>query len=248
MTSKLWATLVVTVLCFLAPVTARAASYVVSPVIATLDPGSTSTIVELRNQGTEPLRLQLSVHAWAESPTGEMQLTRTTDLVVFPTLLSLAPGDARKVRVGLPAPLVGQADEKAYRLFVEELPPLRTAGAENAVRVLTRMGIPIFVRPSSVSPAVVKLDAPLIAGRSAIVTLRNEGGAHFRARKVLFTLRSATGAVIFEKALTAWYVLSGGRRDYTVAMPACTAAATAEVTVETDAGTRTASAPVPCTP
>jgi fimbrial chaperone protein len=90
------------------------------------------------------LQFQLSVFAWAQSPSGEMQLEPTEDIVFFPTLLTLKPNETRRVRVG--SATTQEVREKTYRIFVEELPPAGTV-AGSGVRVLTKMGIPIFVRP-----------------------------------------------------------------------------------------------------
>ena len=134
-------------LCQIGP--AWAANFSINPNRLLFSPKTRSALLTLPNQNPEALRFQLSMFASDQSPTGEMQLTPTADLVVFPTLLTLAPGESRHIRVGPATPFA--ATEKTYRIFVEELPPLETPeGGPTGVRVLTRMGIPIFLQPTKV--------------------------------------------------------------------------------------------------
>src|SRR6185503_20021570 len=122
---------------------AAAATFTVDPTQIFLTGRSGSVLLTLRNESTEVLQFQLSVFAWAQSPSGEMRLEATEDIVFFPTLLTLKPMETRRVRVG--SATAQEVREKTYRIFVEELPPTNAVG--NGVRVLTKMGIPIFVRP-----------------------------------------------------------------------------------------------------
>ena len=66
-----------------------------------------------------------------------------------PSLLSLAPGESHNICVCPTTPLA--ATEETYRVFVAEMPPLETPeGDPTAGRILTRMGIPIFLQPAKV--------------------------------------------------------------------------------------------------
>jgi fimbrial chaperone protein len=100
---------------------ARAGDLEVNPVRVALSRGARSAVVAVRNAGTEATRLEVRIYAWEQSPSGEMKLTPTEEVVAFPPLLQLGPGERRNVRVG--AKVEPGAAEKAYRLFVEEMPP-----------------------------------------------------------------------------------------------------------------------------
>src|SRR5216684_4497892 len=90
---------------------------------------------------------QVTSFAWSQDASGAVQLAPTEDIVFFPALLTLKPGEERKVRVA--ATVAAKDVERTYRIFFEELPPLerpQNLGAQ--VRILTKMGIPIFVAPA----------------------------------------------------------------------------------------------------
>src|SRR6266550_8294694 len=127
--------------------TLAASAFKVTPVRVTFS-GPSSTLLTLKNESDQPLRFQISSFVWSQDPKGAMQLTPTEDIVFFPALLSLNPAEERKVRV---AATVAATDvEKTYRIFFEELPPLDTKNEKSGaqVRILTKMGIPIFVTPA----------------------------------------------------------------------------------------------------
>jgi len=192
---------------------ARAATIALEPTRLHFSSKVHSQSLSLRNSGQEKSRFQVSAFIWQQSPSGEMQLTPTEDLLFFPSLLEIAPGDTRRVRVAtnLPAATI----EKSYRLFVDELPP-SNANTTGAIRVLTRFGIPVFLQPDApkASPA---LSVDVKAGH-LLVTLENRGNSYMFAQSVRVVGRDASGVVKLEKDLPAWYVLAHGRRDYDVVL------------------------------
>ncbi len=98
-----------------------------------------------------------------------MQLVQTNDLLFFPSLLEIGPGQSRRVRVGSTVP-AGNS-ELSYRIIVEELP---SAGrAAGVVQVLTRLSVPVFVQPAAPRPKVV-LKARVEGGQLQI-SLENGG-------------------------------------------------------------------------
>ena len=158
---------------------AHAATFTVEPTQIMLSGRTTSVLLTLRNESTEALRFELSAFTWAQSPSGEMQLEATEDVVFFPSLLTVAPGESRRVRVG--SATSSAAREKSYRIFVEELPPANRQGT--GVRVLTKMGIPIFVAPSK-EVAAATLSGLDLQNGALRFTLTNDGTVHFLPRDV----------------------------------------------------------------
>ena len=140
------------------PGEAAASTYTVNPTRVYLNASTGSALVTLKNESAEPLRMQVKAQRWAQSLDGEIQLSATEDLIVFPALLTLKPGEERKIRVA--TSVAFGPVEKTYRLYVEELPPTTTEKADGAsVRILTRMGVPVFLQPAKPQAAALIRDA-----------------------------------------------------------------------------------------
>lgn len=192
---------------------ASAATFTVDPTQIFLSGRTGSVVLTLRNESTEALQFQLSVFAWAQSPTGEMQLVPTDDIVFFPTLLTLKPKETRRVRVG--SATTQDVREKTYRIFVEELPSATAVG--NGIRVLTKMGIPIFLRPVKEVATASLTDLRQQDGALRF-TLNNAGTVHVVPQTI--KVRGMTGSdTAFDRELEGWYVLAGGRREFDMAFP-----------------------------
>jgi fimbrial chaperone protein len=217
-------------LCAVAPV--RASAFRVSPVQVALSSRSSSTLLTLSNESSESLRFQVRVYAWNQNPNGEMELAPTTDIVLFPSLMTLAPGADRKVRIGAATPF--GASEKTYRVFFEELPPAereRQAATRSEVRILTRMGIPIFLQPAK-PQSTGAIDGLTLDKGHLRFLVRNDGNAHFVLRAVRVKGVGASGDTVLEREEEGWYVLSGGTRAYDLSIPTEVCARIKGVTVE----------------
>lgn len=227
---------------------AHASMFDVSPINLTLSGKATTGMLSVTNRGTEALRFQISAFAWDESPKGEMILHPTRDIVFFPAMLTVNPGEARKLRVGMnvkPA-----AKEKSYRIFVQELPPLvKGPDDANAVRVLTKMGIPVFIAPEA-PKLTAQLAGLSLRGAKLDFAVRNPGNVHFRPETIVVTARDG-GKVLHTEETPGWYVLAGGVRNYSVELPAQACSALNSVQVELrmeKGGTKATLASARCTP
>jgi fimbrial chaperone protein len=196
---------------------ASAATFSVNPVQVFLSAGTKSALLSLRNETDQPIRFQLSVEAWSQEPGGQMRLTPTTDIVFFPAMLTLKGREERKVRIGATVP--PDSVEKTYRIFVEELPPLDTKDASAGITMLTKMGIPIFLRPAKPVGQATLGELGLRDGRLGF-QLQNKGNVHFIPESVQVRGMDGTGTSILNLKLDAWYVLAGGMRVLDVEVPA----------------------------
>ncbi len=223
---------------------ADAATFNVNPTQIFLTGKNGSALLSLKNNSDQPLRFQLTAFTWNQGARGEMELEPTTDVVFFPALLSLKPGEERKVRVGGVA--AGGPREKTYRIFVEELPSVEATAPGAAVKVLTKMGIPIFVRPAS-ERTVATLDGVTAAAGHVRFTVANGGTVHVVPQDIKVRTKDAAGATLLDQAVPGWYVLAGGRREFDVELPAAACGSIASISVEAQidgkAVTRTIAAP-----
>jgi fimbrial chaperone protein len=199
---------------------ATAATFVLNKTQIFFEGKSRSAVLTLRNTSAEALRFQLNAFAWDENPRGEMVLTRTTDVVFFPPLLTIAAGESRNIRVGTVTPPA--AIEKTYRLFIQELPPVAAANPvrpAGEIRVLTRMGVPIFLQPARGGKVNGRVGGVALRRGRLSFRVENTGTVHFVARAVRVTGYGTSGEVMIEGALEGWYVLAGGTREYELDVP-----------------------------
>jgi len=205
----------------------------VKPTQLVLSNKAGSALLTVRNESAETLRFQLSAFAWDQSSAGEMALAPTRDVVFFPALLSLAPGEERNIRIG--ATVAPGSVEKTYRLFVEELPSLVKAGgaAGHQIKVLTRMSIPIFLVPPAaaaggrIEPGTLRYDKLGFA-------VKNTGNVHFQVRNARVRGVGPANENLFERTVPGWYVLAGGSRVFEVATPRNVCAKTRRLMFEID--------------
>ena len=227
--------------------TALASDLTVQPLSVHVKPGSSSATLSLENQGTTPLRLQVTGYAWQQLPDGSMDLKPSDDLVFFPQLITIAPGTHRALRVGLATPKL-TTTESTYRIFIEELPTLDSQlnPTESAmVTVRTKMGIPVFLDPRRPAPKP-RLDLTSFAAGKLIFHLYNDGNAHFVASKVDVVGKTAGGQALFDHPLNGWYILSQGDREFDldVSDQECTGLRAVTIAATTDAGPITQTYPV----
>jgi len=212
---------------------ARASGLNVSPVQVWLTPDVSKSLITLRNEGPDEARYQITAMLWDEDSRTGMKLSPTEDVVVFPTLLQLKPGETKGLRVG-PAVPFGPV-EKTYRVFIEEMPAPQKAETRATVRVLTRVGIPVFFAPVKAFEDH-RLSAIQLGKSSASVEVENTGNVHFRVETVRLEGFGEGGAKLFEQQANGWYVLAAGHKRYELEIPraACAQVRKLVVSVKTD--------------
>jgi fimbrial chaperone protein len=211
---------------------ARASGLNVSPVQVYLAPDASKSLITLRNEGSEEARYQVSAMLWDEDAKAGMKLSPTEEIVVFPTILTLKVGETKSLRVGPVVPF--GPIEKTYRIFIEEMPAPQKVETRAVVRVLTRIGIPVFLAPTK-SFEDRRVSAEL-SGKGAAVDVENTGNIHFRIDTVRMEALASDGSRLFEKQAQGWYVLAGGHKRYDLEIPreSCKQVRKLVVSVKTD--------------
>ncbi len=212
----------------------------VTPIPIVITGSGTSTMVELRNEGTETIRLQASTFDWSQTADGEDVLNATGEMLVFPSMLTLKPKEARKVRVGTKAGYASH--EKSFRVIFSEIPSNVRSGSDPAqVKVVTRVSIPIFVKPAGSAPALEVLGLTATKDKVAF-QIRNTGGAHALLHQVDVKFLNAQGQVLSTANVPGWYVLPGIVRPFQLALgkdASCAGASSLVVTASTSTGEST---------
>jgi fimbrial chaperone protein len=211
---------------FVALPAAGQATYTVDPVQVKLAPGQDNTTITVTNQGTAELRLELEVFTWDHDEYGVMDLGATEDLLLFPPLITLQPGERQQVRLGVETTVAGT--EKAYRLLVQEIPSQAASGG-GQVSLRTVVSIPVFLQTGD-SETDVQFDAEAGSGRISAHVM-NRGNVHVSVDAITFRGLDADGLVVFEDNVPGWYVLAANSHRFDLDMtPAmCSAATTVEV-------------------
>lgn len=212
---------------------ARGAEVQINPVVVHLSSATRSALVNVRNAAGQPVRFEVQVRAWSQSPAGEMVVTPTEDVIAFPPILALAPGEERNLRVGAAVPT--GAVERTYRVFLQELPPAERPESPSQVRVLSRIGLPVFLAPEK-ALARHAVDGLSVEAGQARFRLENRGNVYVRPTAVKLVASDGEGRPVLEKELDAWYVLAGGHRDHALQLPAEACARTRQLTVTVAVG------------
>jgi fimbrial chaperone protein len=167
--------------------------------------------------------------AWSEDDSGTMKLEPTEDLIIYPTLLTIAAGAKRAVRVATTRK--PGAREVPYRIIVAELPALAAPDAtgETQIKMLTRMSIPVFLPP--LKETLGGSVTAELAGDGLSIGVRNSGTVYVRVSQIRVIGEGPSG-VVFDRSMKGWYLLPGGSRRYSLPVTAADKAKLSRVRVE----------------
>lgn len=218
------------VLVLLLPTPAAAGSFGVSPIRVDLDRNSRSAVVDVTNDDQRPLSFQVKLAEWTQDAAGQDQHVDSSELIFFPPLFTLRPGEKRIIRLGTKPGAVPGEREKAYRLYIEELPPPAEPGGGAQLRIALRFALPVFVAPAAPQKRLAMEHARALPGRVE-VRLANSGN---QSQK-LESIRLRRGSEIVGE-IQGWYVLAGATRDYSVPVEAslCPLQGTLEVEAQNE--------------
>jgi fimbrial chaperone protein len=209
-------TLAFTAALLAAPALAAASSFTVDPMQLNLSRRTTSQLITVTNRSAQELRFEIKAFKWDQDDTGQMRLESTQDIVLFPSLVTIKPGQQQKVRIGTTAQYGPM--EASYRIFIEELPAAPSASATGAqVAMRTRIGVPLFLEPTVKPTGGAELTGVTIADGKVSAHLRNTGNTHVMVDSVVLRGSSTSGAT-FEHKVDGWYLLPGRSQLFDAAL------------------------------
>lgn len=219
---------------------AFAGNFGVSPLDLQFSPNSKSGVLTVTNDDTKPLSLRLRAMRWTQDAEGRDVYEDATDLIFFPKRFELKPGEQRVVRAGVDQ--VPAGPERAYRLFIEEVPPAdipREGGSKLAV--LLSIGIPVFVSANAAKPEAVILSSKSASRGSLEWTIRNAGNTRLRLSRVVGT----DGKGLLD-GVASRYIFPGITKSYVaqVERDVCTPVTT--IAIETDTLKVVSPQPIQC--
>jgi len=223
------------------PLRAHAAGMVaVSPITMEFPAGKRAVSAEISNPGDEAVTVQLRVFDWRTDAEGD-HYTPTADIGFSPPIFELPPKGRQVVRLVLLTPADSQR-ERAYRLFVDQLPRPETVGVQMPVRLV----LPVFAAsaspPRRQPPAAQSLRwaAKRTAAGELLVTAENIGAR--RVRLVNLGYQGGGKAEAIQPGL-AGYVLAGAVRGWNCAC--VPPAGPIEITAESEEGQMRATVALP---
>lgn len=212
------------------------ANFGVGPMQLELGHATGTGLIKINNVDTSTLRLQVSLYSWTLNHDGTPVYEENDDLVFFPQLLDIQPGDERLIRVGIKTPPAEK--EKSYILFIEEIPASLTKASSQSndhssqgvkIAVAARFGIQVFVKPKKVLASAdvgeISLDKGLLK-----FTVFNTGNVHLSIPTI-----SVNGKDDFAKELKGSTLLAESKRAYEVSIPesVCATAGQLDIRVKT---------------
>lgn len=217
MNIKKFLTALLTVTAILFAADARA--FQISTMVHEIDPARTpfSDFYIYNDSRSEPLHLVITLRGWNQNEDGSRNLTNTDDIIAFPNLLVIEPGERRKVRIGLQKALPEEV-EHAYRLNVRQLAiEGTTAGApaaadtlSGAVKFTRSFDMPVFVRPQTPEQNVA-VRAVRDNGKVAI-EVRNIGNVNVKLRDLaLYQVAGDGGSKPLAEPISAVRLLARSR-------------------------------------
>ena len=180
---------------------ALAGGFAIVPLRAELGKNRASSLTVTNTE--EAKTFEVRAVSWTQK-NREDSYAKTDDLLLAPTTFRVEKGASQVVRIQLNRPL--DADEHAYRVFIDEVPPAKEIRS-NALKTVVSMAIPVFVAPASgpIAKGQASLKASL-AKNVVSIELSNTGKANLKLREWVLTSAKAGDLL---KVPSAAYVLTG---------------------------------------
>jgi len=189
-----------------------AANIQVDPLSIQLSTQKPIQSLTLSNFDNTPLNVQIKAFAWSQNQQGEDIYQPTADLLISPPIATIAAGGQQLVRMGLTKKLFPTAVEKAYRIYIQEIPHKQPAAEKQTLYMALRIGLPIFIEPLKAAKAELAWSSTRSATNEILLTAKNTGAAHLK----LFQLKLQDTQKHHYQVDALHYILPGNSYTWTI--------------------------------
>jgi len=207
-------------------------NFSINPVRIFFEGGKKTDILTIKNESTDSASLQINAVAWTQDETGENIYSPTEDILFYPKLFEINPGEEKIIRIGKK---VSRSDmERTYRLFIEEIPD-NTQLETTSVKILMKVGIPVFILPVNAA-ASGRIESIELREGSLRVDVTNEGNTHFIIKSMKVEGRDGAGKEVYAAERAGGYLHHGKSKGFTFEIPKdeCHMVKTLNVHIDTD--------------
>ena len=183
-------------------------SFHVAPVRIELSDRKPTTVLQVGNEGDEPVTVQVRVLGWQQHGNDDVY-PETNEIFISPPIAKIAPHSKQLIRIALRHKEVLIA-ERAYRVFIEEVPgPVKPDFT--GVNTLLQVSVPIYRKPANPSAAArLSWAADFTPDGFLRLTVSNAGEIHFLIHSVSVT--SPGKDPVTQKSVQC--VLAGSKREW----------------------------------
>jgi fimbrial chaperone protein len=186
-----------------------AASIIIWPVDPVIEHDQRATAVWIENKDHHPVTLQIRVQGWSQQDGQDLYSDNQADVTVSPPMATVAPGQRQLIRL-LKLTDIAPSTERAYRVFIDEIPSNLVDGRSNdpallvpaqpslGVQLRMRYSLPLFLSGIGLwtkeDPAKKRdpeqISRPILhgvieaEGAKRWLVLTNSGPVHARLTKV----------------------------------------------------------------
>ena len=208
---RLFVSIVASVFCSFA----SSAPLRIAPVRVFVDDAARTGVVTLTNPADTPMSIQVDAYSWRQSADGADEYEPTIEIVAFPPIFTIQPGESQLVRIGrLSESLTDR--ESTYRVYFTELPqPQELDNTQAGLRMRLRVGVPVFSAPSIARRPELRVTSSEFLEDGLRVRLHNSGNTHIRVSEL------STHEILDSEPLASLrYILPGASQEFTIPVPA----------------------------
>ncbi len=191
------------------PRTGISGSFSVNPVRIELSESAHNAVIHVENTSATQVTIQMTTMAWSQENDKD-HLRPTRELLSTPQIFILKPGATQLVRVGaLRKP--DNEKELAYRLLLEEIPPLLPPDFKG-LQVALRISMPIFLKPTKSATEKLEFAFSREPKKGLKLLLSNSGNGVAQISGIRL-YDGTTPETLFAAYPNTVYVLPGYRRE-----------------------------------